>query len=164
LFKKMFGPKKMEASGQPVEPEALREALLALLPSQGEVNKHLRIEKHDKFPEGFNAVWQMYVKERDPDDSFRYHTNQLTLTLSAEIDPGEKSVRFKVGQKQKSARVPQGETLYDPWYGQVKVGKLEDLQAEVEAEAAKRSYSFSNRKLTEPLAVCAAANGWDAYY
>ncbi len=164
MFKKMFGPKKMDAVGEPVEPKALREALLALLPSQGEVNKHLKIETHDKFPEGFKAVWQMYIKEQDDEDSFKYHTSLLTHTLSAEIDPKEKSARFKVSQNKKSARVPEGEPVYDPWYGQVKAGPLEELRAQMEAEAKKRSYSYSTRKLTEPLAACASGMGWDAYY
>jgi len=164
MFKKLFGPKKIEASGNPVEVGVLREALLELLPSHGEVNRHLKIEEHDKMPHGFKAIWEMYVKEWDQEDRFKFYTQLLTLTLSAEIDEGKKTVSFKISQKQKSTRAQEGEPLYDPWYGQVKVGKLEDLEAEVESEKDKRSYSFSNKKLTEPLAARAAANGWTAYY
>ena len=163
MFKKIFGPKKTEGIGEPVPPAELRTALQALFPSEGEVNAHLSIEKNEKSPEGFNAVWRMYIKESDAEDTFRYHYYMLTHKLSVDIDPQEKAVRFKISQNKKSARVAQGETVYDPWYGQVKVGELQDLKAQAAAESAKRSYSYSTKKLTEPLVSCATALGWDAY-
>lgn len=164
MFKKIFGPKKTEGIGEPVRPEELRAALLELFPSEGDVNAHLDIEKNESSSEGFNAVWRMYIKESDSEDAFRYHYYMLTHTLSVDIDPSEHAVRFKVSQNRKSARVPQGEQVYDPWYAQVKVGKLDELKAQAEAESAKRSFSYSSKKLTEPLVTCATSLGWDAYY
>jgi hypothetical protein len=63
MFKKLFGPKKVEGVGEPVEAAVLREKLLALFPSDGPVNEHLSIEENEKSPDGFSAVWQMYIKE-----------------------------------------------------------------------------------------------------
>lgn len=163
MFKKLFGPKKVEGVGEPVEAAVLREKLLALFPSDGPVNEHLSIEENEKSPDGFSAVWQMYIKERDEENSGRYYNYFLTHAVDIDINPEDKSVHIKITQKKKSAKPPQGSTVYNPWYRQVKVGSLEELKAQVEAESKKKSYSYSTKKLKEPLVACIVNNGWDAY-
>ena len=163
MFKKIFGPKIIKGVGDPVEADVLREKLLALFPSAGVVNAYLKIEENEKSPEGFSAVWRLYIREEDEDNSRVFHTYLLTHSINIEIHREEKSVHIKISERRKSADPPEGTVVYKPWYRQVKVGSLDELKAQVEAEAAKRSYTYSRKKLKEPLVACITSNGWDAY-
>ena len=65
MFKKMFGPKKVEAVGEPIPTKDLRAAILAFFPKGEGINEYLTIEDCKDSPEGFNAVWKLYAIERD---------------------------------------------------------------------------------------------------
>lgn len=162
MFKKMFGPKKIEGKGEAIPLEELRDKLLAYFPSEGEVNPFLTIEANKKSPEGFSAVWQFYSKESDM-DNMGYKKCQVTHTVSVAIDPAEKAVRLKSRHFSKTTRIPRGETIYHPWQRYVKIGLLPDLIEQVEADKNKKAFSYSSKKVFEPLIACITENGWDAY-
>lgn len=162
MFKKVFGPKKIEGKGTPVAVGELKEKLLELLPSQGEVNQFLSIEPNKKSPDGFSAVWQFYSREQDM-DNMGYMKCQITHSINVNIDPNEKSVRFKTRHFAKSARIPKGEMIYEPWHRQVKIGKLADLKIEVEEDKNRKVFKYSSKKALQPLIDCVTDNGWDAY-
>ncbi|MDK2981737.1 MAG: hypothetical protein PWQ55_2084 [Chloroflexota bacterium] len=145
-----------------MEIAVLREKLLALFPSDGPINEHLTIEKNENSPEGFSAVWQMYIKEKDEENSRKFYNFSMTHSILVDIHPEDTSVHIKITNKKKSAKPPEGETVYYPWYRQVKVGKMDDLKAQFEAESKKNSFSYSTKKLKEPLINCIVNNGWDA--
>ena len=50
MFKKMFGPKKVEGVGEPIPAEELRSMLLDYFPKEGEINQYLTIENCDESP------------------------------------------------------------------------------------------------------------------
>lgn len=160
---KLFGPKKIEGIGEPCDVEILRSALLELLPIEGEVNNCLTIATNEKFPAGFLAIWKMYAKERQEDNSFRFNYVQVTYTFNVDVDPSERAVHLKARNFMKSARIPEGEKVYYPWYSQVKIGKLSDLKDKEEKESQARVYTFSTKKMREPLVACITQHGWDAY-
>ncbi len=159
----LFGPKKIEGKGTPITAEELRAKLLQLLPQKGNINQHLSIELNEKFPLGFVAVWEMYTKEHQENNSFKFDYFLFTFTLSVDIDPQEKVVHLKTKEFSKSVRVPEGEQVYSPWYGQVRIGNWEDVQGEVKPEGLVKVYTFSNKKLLEPLVECSTQNGWGVY-
>ena len=163
MFNKLFGPKKVEGSGEPAAPEVLREALLELFPKAGEINRHLEIEPNEKFPQGFKAVWRFFTLETDSEDDSTYPF-AMTYTMQVNIKPEEKAVFLKTSQSGKTARVPEGEEIYDNWYSQVRVGTLEEVQAQAEDEQARGVITYTIKKITAPLVACATSIGWDAYY
>ncbi len=159
---KLFGPKKFDGIGEPCDPEKLRNDLLVFLPQKDGINDCLTIEANENFPQGFLAVWKIYAKERQ-EDSSRYRYVQVIYTFNVDIDPSEKAVHLKAKSMIKTARIPEGEKIYYPWYSQVKIGKLEDLVLEAEREAQKNVYTFSTKKMRQPLVTCITEHGWDAY-
>ena len=162
MFKKMFGPKKIEGQGEPIPLDDLRAKILEFFPSEGEVNPFLTIEKNEKSPDGFLAVWKFYSRERDIENN-NYYKCLVTHTVRVDIDPQKKAVTLKNKHFTRSARVPRGETIYDPWHKQVKIGKLPDLIEEVEADKSRKFFKFSSKKALEPVIACVTENGWDAY-
>ena len=88
---------------------------------------------------------------------------EVTHTVSVDIQPEEKAVRFKTKHITKFGRVPRGETIHEPWQKQVKIGKLPDLIEQVEADKKKKAFGYSSKKALEPVVECVTANGWDAY-
>ncbi len=159
----LFGPKKIEGTGDSIAADVLRTKMLDLFPQSGEVNQNLSIEMNDKFPQGFTAVWKMYTKEPQENNSFRFNYFLYTFTLTVDVDIKEKAVHLKTKNFSKSARVPEGEKVFDPWYSQVKIGKLADLQGEIKKEGLIRVYTYSNKKLLQPLVDCITENGWSVY-
>ncbi len=159
----LFGPKKIEGTGDSIAADVLRTKMLDLFPQSGEVNQNLSIEMNDKFPQGFTAVWKMYTKEPQENNSFRFNFFLYTFTLTVDVDVKEKAVHLKTKNFSKSARVPEGEMVFDPWYSQVKIGELADLQGEVKKEGLVRVYTYSNKKLLQPLVDCITKNGWSVY-
>lgn len=162
MFKKMFGPKKIEGKGKAVPVEELRNKLLELFPSEGEVNSFLTIEANKKSQDGFSAVWKFYSKESDM-DNMGYKKCQVTHTVNVEIDPAEKAVHLKSKHFSKTTRIPKGETIHFPWQKYVNIGKLPDLIEKVEADKSKRAFSYSSKKAFKPVIACITENGWDAY-
>ena len=158
MFKKMFGPKKVEGVGTPVPIDELRGALLECFPKQGEINQYLTIEKCDDSPDGFNAVWKFYALALDQDgtkDSFLF-----THTVKVIIQPQENAVNIKSKRSAKASRVPENETLHDSYIWQVQIGKIEALKA-VEKKKIRK---FSHKKSIEPLIKHITENGWDAHH
>ena len=47
MFKKMFGPKKVEGVGVPIPAKELRNVLLEYFPKEEEINQYLTIEDCD---------------------------------------------------------------------------------------------------------------------
>ena len=156
----LFGPKKIEGKGTPIAAEELRAKLLQLFPQKGEVNPQLAIEPNEKYPFGFVATWKMYTKERQENNSFKFDYFQFTFTVDVDIDPKEKIVHLKAKEFSKSARVPDGEPVYEPWYGQVRIGQWEDVQGEVKQTGLVKTYTFSHKKLLDPLVESSAQHGW----
>ncbi len=159
----LFGPKKVEGTGIPVPAGDLKKLLLELFPKEGEVNCHLTIELNEKFPQGFLAVWKFYTRQRKENNSFKYDHFQVTHTINVDIDLNEKAVHFKEKHFMKSARVPEGEPVFDPWYSAVRIGELASIKGEVKKEGLVKVYTYSTKKMFEPLVACATQHGWDAY-
>jgi hypothetical protein len=157
MFKKMFGPKKVEGVGTPVPVDELRDALLDCFPKEGEINQYLTIEKRDKTHEGFAAVWEFFIRERDDEGIKRNYL--LKHTVLVDIRPEEKAVYLKNRHFARSKRIPKGTEVYDPWFRQVRIGKLADLKA----ENIDQVKSFSSRKSLDPVVLQATNMGWDAY-
>jgi hypothetical protein len=126
MFKKIFGPKKVEGVGTPVPAEELRDALLDCFPKEGEINQYLTIEKSDKTHEGFTAAWEFFIRQSDDEGIKRNY-------LITEV--------------------------YDPWYRQVRIGKLADMKA----ENIDKVRFFSSKKSLDPVVIQATNMGWDAY-
>lgn len=159
----LFGPKKTEGEGTPIAADELRTQMLQLFPQSDVVNEYLSIEPNEKFSQGFIAVWKMYTKEPKENNSFKFNYSLYTFTLTVDVDEKEKAVHLKTKNFSRTARVPEGEKVFDPWYSQVKIGKLADLQGEVKKEGLVRVYTYSNKKLLQPLVECITQNGWGVY-
>ena len=157
MFKKLFGPKKYEAQGEPAALDELKTAILEFFPMEGEINRHLSITESEKTHAGFAAVWEFYMRDLDSEG---YKSNYLlTHTVLVDIRPDEKAVYFKSKHFARTKRIPKGETIYEPWFAQVGIGKLDDLKV----EASKKVKKFSSKKRLEPIAEKIASMGWDAY-
>ncbi len=52
-------------------------------------------------------------------------------TVNVDIDLNEKAVHFKEKHFMKSARVPEGEPVFDPWYSAVRIGELASIKGEL---------------------------------
>jgi len=157
MFKKMFGPKKVEGVGTPIPVEKLRASILTYFPKEDDINRYLTIEDSDDSPEGFNAVWKFYARDRDADGM--KHDYLITHTVKVKIQPKENAVTLKSKHFARTARVPDGETLHESWIPHIQIGKIEDLKAAVE----KKVHFFSSKKSTETLVKYITQNGWDAY-
>ena len=159
----LFGPKKIEGIGDPIAADELRAKMLDFIPKSGTVNQDLSIETNEKYPQGFSAVWKMYTKEPKENNSFKFNYSLSTFTLNVNVDVQERAVYLKTKNFSKTTRVPEGEKVYDIWYGQVKIGELADLQGEVKKEGLVRVYTYSKKKLLQPLVDCITKNGWSVY-
>lgn len=157
MFKKMFGPKKHEAQGSPVPLEELKSALMAYFPQEGETNKYLTFGTNDKVHDGFTAVWEYYMRDRDDEGMQRDYL--LTFTVFVDIREDEKAVYFKSRRFSRTKRVPMGTERLDPWYSGIGIGDLET----VKTEFAKNFTSFAPRKKLKFLVEKTNALGWDAY-
>jgi len=142
MFKKIFGPKKVEGVGTAVPIDKLREALLDCFPMEGEINQYLTIEKSDKTHEGFAAVWEFFIRQSDEEGFKRNYL--LTHTVLVDI---------------RSERVPKDIEVYDPWFRQIRIGKLADLKA-VNIDKVR---FFSSKKSLEPVIAQVTNMGWDTY-
>jgi len=153
MFKKMFGPKKVEGVGAPIPAEELRNVLLEYFPKEGEINRYLTIEDCDDSPDGFNAVWKFYQWQFNGD----YNDIKLcTPKVIVNIQPQENAVHLKIESTPQSARKPDKETVHKENEVLIRIGKIEDLKA-VEK---KKIRSGSLKILVEPI----TQNGWDVYY
>jgi hypothetical protein len=157
MFKKMFGPKKVEAIGEAVPTEAIRAAILNLLPKSEGINEYLTIEDAKDSPDGFNAVWKLYAKDTDGEGITQNYL--ITHTIKVDIRPAEKAVYLKNKHFGKTVRVPKDETVHKSWMPYIQIGKLENL----EPVENMRTFSFSSKKTFEPLIEVITQNGWDAY-
>ena len=153
MFKKMFGPKKVEGVGAPIPAEELRNVLLEYFPKEGEINRYLTIEDCDDSPDGFNAVWKFYQWQFNGD----YNDIKLcTPKVIVNIQPQENAVHIEDKGIAQSARKPDRETVHKENEVLIRIGKIEDLIA-VEKKKIHRS---TLKTLVEPI----IQNGWDAYY
>jgi hypothetical protein len=157
MFKKMFGPKKVEAIGEPVPTKDIRAAILNLLPKSDGINEYLTIEDSKDSPDGFNAVWKLYAKDTDNDGITQNYL--ITHTIKVDIRPAEKSVYLKNKHFGKTVRVPKGEPVHKSWMPYIQIGMLKDLE-QVEN---KHTFFFSSKKSFEPLIEVITQNGWDVY-
>ena len=157
MFKKMFGPKKVEAVGEPVSTKEIRESILAFFPKVTGINDYLTIEDSKDNPEGFNAVWKLYAIERD-DEGIK-HKYLVTHTVKVDIKTEEKAVYLKNKHVGRSARIPKDEILHKSWMPFIQIGKIEDLKPVEE----KNVYSFSTKKSLAPLVKHITQKGWDVY-
>jgi hypothetical protein len=157
MFKKMFGPKKVEAIGDPIPTKDLRTAILAFFPKSDGINEYLTIEDSKDNPEGFNAVWKLYAKERD--DEGLKHNYLVTHTIKVDIKAEEKAVYLKSKHFGRTARVPKDEILHDSWMPYIQIGKIEDLKP-VEH---KNINFFSQKKSLDALVEHITLNGWDVF-
>lgn len=157
MFKKIFGPKKVEGVGTPIPTEELRALILTYFPKENSINQHLTIEKSDESPDGFNAVWKIYARDRDDEGIKRNYL--ITHTVKVNIQPQENAVPIKSKHFARTARVPDGEIQHDSWIPHIQIGKIEALKA-----AEKKKFrTFSQKKSIEPLVELITQNGWDAY-
>jgi len=122
MFKKIFGPKKVEGVGTPIPTEELRALILTYFPRENSINQHLTIENSDDSPDGFNAVWKFYARDRDADGM--KHNYSITHTVKVNIQPQENAVTIKSKHFAKTARVPDGETLHDSWIPHIQIGEI----------------------------------------
>ena len=152
MFKKIFGPKKVEGVGTPIPAEELREVLLAYFPKEGEINQYLTIENCEDSPEGFNAVWKFYQWQFDEYMDIK----RCALSVIVNIQPQENAVHLKDKSTAQSARKPDKETVHKEKEVLIRIGKIEDLKA-VEKKKIPR---HTLKTLVEPI----TQNGWDAYY
>ena len=152
MFKKMFGPKKVEGVGAPIPVEELRNILLEYFPKEGEINQYLTIENCDDSPDGFNAVWKFYQRQFDEYMDIK----RFTVTVIVNIQPKENTVHIEDKGISQSARKPDRETVHKENEVLIRIGKIEDLIA-VEKKKIHRS---TLKTLVEPI----IQNGWDAYY
>ena len=152
MFKKMFGPKKVEGVGAPIPVEELRNILLEYFPKEGEINQYLTIENCDDSPDGFNAVWKYYQWQFDEYMDIK----QCTNTVIVNIQPQENAVHIKDKGISQSARKPDRETVHKENEVLIRIGKIEDLKA----VGKKKIRRFTLKTLVEPI----TQNGWDAYY
>jgi hypothetical protein len=153
MFKKMFGPKKVDGVGEPIPAEELRKILLEYFPKEGGINKYLSIEGCDGSPEGFNAVWRFYQWQ------FNGNYNDIRLctpTVIVNIQPQEKSVYLELKSISQSARKPDNETVHKENEMLIRIGKIEDLRAVDKKKIPRGSLKI----LVEPI----TQNGWDVYY
>ena len=157
MFKKIFGPKKVEGMGTPVPAEELRASILTYFPKEDGINQHLTIEKSDESLDEFNAVWKFYARDLDGEGIRRKYL--ITHTVKVNIQPQENAVFIKSKHFARTARVPDGETLHDSWIPHIQIGKIGALKA-----AEKKKFrTFSQKKSIEPLIEHITQNGWDAY-
>lgn len=157
MFKKMFGPKKVEAAGEPIPTKDLRAAILAFFPKGDGINEYLTIEDSKDSPEGFNAVWKMYAKDTDSDGMTRNFL--ITHTVMVDIKADEKAVYLKSKHFGKTTRVPKDEKVLHSWMPFIQIGKIEDLKP---VERKKVNF-FSQKKSLEPLVEHITQNGWDVF-
>ena len=157
MFKKIFGPKKVEGVGTPIPTEELRTNILTYFPKAEGVNQYLTFEDSKDSPDGFNAVWKLYARDRDDDGNRRNYL--VTHTVKVNIQPQENSVTIKSKHFARTARVPDGETLNESWIPHIQIGKIEELKAALE----KKFHVFTIKKATETLVEYITKNGWDAY-
>ncbi len=155
MFKKIFGPKKIEGVGEPVPTAQLRGEILKYFPSTEEINQYLRIEPLKDSPEGFTAVWQLYARERDDEGYQRNY--EVTHRVLVDIRPGEHTVQLKARNVKRTARVPQEAKLHSYWSDYVHIGLLEDLQR----LEITNVHTYSTKKFLAPLVECITRNGWD---
>ena len=157
MFKKMFGPKKHEAQGSPVSLEELKNELLAYFPQEAGINEFLTFESDEKVHDGFKAVWEYYMRERDEDG----HWNNYLLKYSVFVDirSDEKAVYFKNNRFARTKRVPKGTKRFDPWYTGISIGDLETVRTEYDGNFT----SFAGRKKLKFLVEKTNQMGWDAY-
>jgi len=157
MFKKMFGPKKHDAQGTPVPMDELRSALMAFFPQDGEVNKYLTFDKNDKVHEGFAAVWEYFMRDRDNEGMKRDYL--MTFTVNVDIRPDEKAVYFKSKRFARTKRLPIGTERFDPWFTGIGIGKLDVVKTEFNGNVKV----FRPKKKLEQLVEQATSMGWDAY-
>ena len=156
MFKKVFGPKKTEGIGEPVSTSEIKNVILTYLPKEGEINQYLSFEDMEK-SEGLKAVWEFYDRDRD-EEGIR-HNYLMKHTLIIDIRPDEKAVYLKHRHFQRTKRIPKDEPIYDPWFQQIQIGKLEDLQ-KIDFASLR---SYSTKKVVAPLVEGITQHGWDAY-
>jgi hypothetical protein len=157
MFKKMFGPKKVEAIGTAVSTEDIRAAILTLLPKSDGINEYLTIENSKDSPDGFNAVWKLYARDTDSDGMTQNY--QITHTIKVDIRPSEKAVYLKSKHFGKTVRAPKDAIVHKSWMPYIQIGRLEDL----EPVQNKNTFFFSSKKSLEPMIEQITQNGWDAY-
>lgn len=157
MFKKIFGPNKFEGKGEPAELDELRKALLAFFPQEKGINPDLSIEVTDQVNEGFEAQWEFYIRDRDPEGAKQNYLLQHTVFV--DIRPDEKAVYLKTRHFARTKRVPEGKQVYEPWFHQVRIGRLEAL----EKENVSKIRSYNSKKILEPLVNQVIDMGWDAY-
>ena len=157
MFKKIFGPKKFEAQGDPIPTEALRNILLSYFPREGEINQHLSFDKTDKVNEGFEARWEFYANETDTDGNRQ--RVRVNHTVFVDIRPAENAVYFKTRHITRTKRPPRGEKVYNMWIPQVRIGKLEVLR-----QSKPGGFVFYNqKKVLDPLVADVTSHGWNAF-
>ena len=155
MFKKLFGPKKVEGIGTPVPTGVLRGEILKYFPSTAEINQYLKIESLKDSPEGFTAVWKFYARERDDEGYKRNY--EVTHRVEVDVRPAEHTVQLKARNMKRTARVPQGAILHSYWSDYVHIGLLEDLQK----LEITNVHTYSTKKFLAPLVECITRNGWD---
>ena len=153
----MFGPKKVEAVGDPIPTKDMRAAILAFFPRSDGINDYLTIEDSKDSPDGFNAVWKLYAIERDNEGMKQNFL--ITHTIKVDIKAEEKAVYLKSKHFGRTARVPKEEILHNSWVPFIQIGKIEDLKP-VEH---KKGYFFSQKKSLDPLIEHITQNGWDVF-
>ncbi|MDO9546843.1 MAG: hypothetical protein Q7J07_08880 [Pelolinea sp.] len=157
MFKKMFGPKKVEGVGTPISTEDLRAAILTFFPKSDGINEYLTIEDSKDSPDGFNAVWKLYAKDVDSDGITQNFL--VTHTIKVDIKADEKAVYLKSKHFGKTARVPKDEPVHNSWMPFIQIGKIEDLKP-VEQKIVN---FFSQKKSLDPLVEHITLNGWDVF-
>ena len=157
MFKKMFGPKKHEAQGSPVSLDELKKGLLAYFPQEAGINEFLTFESDEKVHDGFKAVWEYFMRDRDDEGMRRNYL--LKYSVFVDIRDDEKAVYFKNRRFTRTKRVPKGEKLFDPWYTGIGIGDLETVRTEYEGKFT----SFAGRKKLKFLVEKTNQMGWDAY-
>ena len=157
MFKKMFGPKKVDAIGEAVSTEEIRSVILTMLPKSDGINEYLTIEDSKDSPDGFNAVWKLYAKDTDSDGITSNYL--ITHTLKIDIKQEEKAVYLKNKHFGRTTRVPKDTPVHKSWMPYIQIGKLVDL----EPVQNKNTFFFSSKISLEPLIEEITQNGWDAY-
>ena len=157
MFKKIFGPKKREAQGSPVALEELKGALMACFPQEGKINQYLNFETNDKVHEGFAAVWEYYMADRDDEGIRRKYL--MTFTVNVDIRGEEKAVYLKTRRFTRPKRVPKGTEVLDPWFVGIGIGDVDTIMEEFGGNFKV----FRTKKKLEVIAEKATSLGWDAY-
>lgn len=187
MLKKMFGPKLSPGEGDPVEPEELRNKLLELFPSQGDINKHLNVEHLEGNPLSFKAIWEIYTKAQD--EYISYHITNMIITV--DIQPEKNAVHLShkedrklIGVRKLNEKLKEGVPLYSDYnhYRLMRVGNLQSLTEHEKAYtefiegksllqiAPKQlrylAYRFEEKatykkRIYEELVGCATGLGWN---